>query len=75
LSRTIITGITALMALVGLLFLGGEALSGFAIAMLFGIITGTYSSLYVAAPAILLWGVRRGREGSSEKRGTPQTAG
>jgi preprotein translocase subunit SecF len=52
--------------------LGGEALSGFAIAMLFGIITGTYSSLYVAAPAILLWGVKRGREG--EARGTPQPA-
>jgi preprotein translocase SecF subunit len=73
LSRTIITGCTALMALVGLLFLGGEALSGFAIAMLFGIIIGTYSSLYVAAPAILVWGVKRGREG--EARASPQTAG
>ncbi len=73
LSRTIITGCTALMALVGLLFLGGEALSGFAIAMLFGIIVGTYSSLYVAAPVILLWGVKRGREGDT--RGAPQTAG
>jgi len=76
LSRTIITGVTALMALVGLLFLGGEALSGFAIAMLFGIICGTYSSLYVAAPAILIWGVKRGR---GETRGgasqaTPETA-
>jgi len=73
LSRTIITGCTALFALVGLLFLGGEALSGFAIAMIFGIIVGTYSSLYVAAPAILIWGVKRGREG--EKREAPQTAG
>jgi preprotein translocase SecF subunit len=73
LSRTIITGCTALMALIGLLFLGGEALSGFAIAMLFGIIIGTYSSLYVAAPAILVWGVKRGREG--EARASPQTAG
>ena len=33
--------------------------------MIFGIIVGTYSSLYVAAPAILLWGVRRGREGEA----------
>ncbi|HJS79349.1 MAG TPA: protein translocase subunit SecF [Vitreimonas sp.] len=73
LSRTIITGCTALFALIGLLYVGGEALSGFAIAMIFGIIIGTYSSLYVAAPAILLWGVRRGREG--EARGAPQTAG
>ncbi len=70
LSRTIITGCTALFALVGLLYLGGEALRGFAIAMIFGIIVGTYSSLYVAAPAILLWGVRRGREG--EARPAPQ---
>ena len=73
LSRTIITGCTALFALIGLLYVGGEALSGFAIAMLFGIVIGTYSSLYVAAPAILLWGVRRGREG--EARGAPRTAG
>lgn len=73
LSRTIITGCTALFALVGLLYLGGESLSGFAIAMIFGIIIGTYSSLYVAAPAILLWGVKRGREG--EARGSPQAAG
>lgn len=58
LSRTIMTGCTALMALVALLYFGGEALSGFAIAMIFGIIVGTYSSLYVAAPALLLWGVR-----------------
>jgi SecD/SecF fusion protein len=75
LSRTIITGCTAVFALIGLLFLGGEALSGFAIAMLFGIICGTYSSLYVAAPAILLWGVGRAREGGSEPRGAPQTSG
>ncbi|MGQ0534434.1 MAG: protein translocase subunit SecF [Caulobacteraceae bacterium] len=74
LSRTIITGCTALFALVGLLYLGGEALSGFAIAMIFGIIIGTYSSLYVAAPAILLWGVKRGREGV-KTREVPQTAG
>lgn len=74
LSRTIITGCTALFALVGLLYFGGEALSGFAIAMIFGIIVGTYSSLYVAAPSILLWGVRRGREGD-KVREAPQPAG
>lgn len=72
LSRTIITGATALFALVGLYYFGGEALRGFAIAMIFGIIVGTYSSLYVAAPAILIWGIRRGREG--ETRAAPQGA-
>jgi len=54
---------TTLMALVALLYFGGEALSGFAICMIFGILIGTYSSIYVAAPILLLWGVRRGREG------------
>ena len=63
LSRTIITGCTALFAVIGLAYLGGDALRGFAIAMIFGILVGTYSSLYVAAPAILIWGVKRGREG------------
>lgn len=75
LSRTIITGATAVFALVGLLFLGGESLSGFAIAMLFGIICGTYSSLYVAAPVILLWGVKRGAGRVDEAREAPRTAG
>jgi preprotein translocase SecF subunit len=60
LSRTIVTGMTALMALTGLLVVGGEAMAGFSIAMLFGIVMGTYSSLYVAAPSILIWGVNRG---------------
>ncbi len=59
LSRTIITGVTAVMALAGLAFLGGETLFSFSIAMIFGIVIGTYSSIYVAAPVILLWGVNR----------------
>jgi preprotein translocase subunit SecF len=60
LSRTIITGLTAVMVLAALAFLGGEALFGFSIALMFGIIVGTYSSIYVGAPIILLWGVKRG---------------
>ena len=62
LSRTIITGLTAIMALTGLAVFGGDALFGFAIIMIFGITLGTYSSVYVAAPVILLWGVKRGEE-------------
>jgi len=62
LSRTIITGVTAILALSGLAFFGGEALRGFSIAMIFGIIIGTYSSVYVASPIILLWGVKRNDE-------------
>ncbi len=62
LSRTIITGVTAILALSGLAIFGGEALRGFSIAMIFGIIIGTYSSVYVASPIILLWGVKRNDE-------------
>jgi preprotein translocase subunit SecF/SecD/SecF fusion protein len=62
LSRTIITGLTAVMVLAALAIYGGPALFGFSIALMFGIVVGTYSSIYVGAPIILLWGVRRGGE-------------
>jgi len=62
LSRTIIPGVTAVMVLAALAIFGGEALFGFSIALMFGIIIGTYSSIYVGAPIILLWGVKRGDE-------------
>jgi len=59
LSRTVITGLTALLALGGLAIFGGEALRNFSIALIFGIVIGTYSSIYVALPIILVWGVKR----------------
>ena len=59
LSRTMITGATALLALSGMLFLGGPTIFPTIIAMVFGIFVGTYSSIYVALPVILLWGVNR----------------
>jgi preprotein translocase SecF subunit len=62
LSRTIVTGVTGLMALTGLAIFGGEALFAFSVAMIFGIIVGTYSSIFVAAPVLLMLGVRRGEE-------------
>lgn len=58
LSRTVITGVTALLALSGLAVFGGELLRPLSIVLLFGIVIGTYSSIYVASPIILLWGVR-----------------
>lgn len=67
LSRTIITGITAVMVLAALAIFGGEALFGFSIALMFGIIIGTYSSIYVGAPIILLWGVKRGESSDDAK--------
>jgi SecD/SecF fusion protein len=62
LSRTVITGLTALLALSGLAIFGGESLRPLSIVLLFGIVIGTYSSIYVASPIILLWGVRRDDE-------------
>ncbi|HEY3695003.1 protein translocase subunit SecF [Phenylobacterium sp.] len=62
LSRTIITGLTALLALGGLAVFGGPTLFGMSLILMFGIVIGTYSSIYVAAPVILLWGLKRGEE-------------
>jgi preprotein translocase SecF subunit len=59
LSRTVITGVTALLALGGLAVFGGPTLLGMSLVLMFGIVIGTYSSIYVAAPVILLWGVNR----------------
>lgn len=54
LSRTLITGISVLVALLVLVFFGGEALEGFAFTMFIGIVVGTYSSIYIAA-SFVLW--------------------
>lgn len=62
LTRTIITSVTAIIALVALAVFGGPSLYGLSVIMLFGICIGTYSSIYIAAPVILLWGVKRGEE-------------
>ncbi len=59
LSRTFITGITTLIVLVCLYVLGGEVLRGFSFAMLFGVIFGTYSSIFVAVPLLLYLKVQR----------------
>ncbi len=59
LSRTIITGTTALLALSGSIANPASALFSLTATMAFGILVGTYSSIYVALPVILLWGVRR----------------
>ena len=53
LSRTVITGGTTLLVLIILFFLGGEVLKDFCFALLFGIIVGTYSSIYIASPILL----------------------
>lgn len=60
LCRTIVTSFTAFLVLVALFFFGGEVIHDFSFALLIGIIVGTYSSVFVASPLLLLWkGSRR----------------
>tara|TARA_B100000029_G_scaffold344106_1_gene336526 strand:- start:1288 stop:2184 length:897 start_codon:yes stop_codon:yes gene_type:complete len=53
LSRTIITSITTLLALITIFLFGGEILKGFSLAMILGVVFGTYSSIYIANPALV----------------------
>jgi preprotein translocase subunit SecF len=59
LSRTIITGLTTMLVLVALYFLGGEVIRSFALALLMGVVVGTYSSIYVASLVALAMGVSK----------------
>lgn len=56
LSRTIVTSLTVLLTSVALFFFGGEVLHDFSLAMIIGLLIGTYSSVFVASPIVLLWG-------------------
>lgn len=55
LSRTILTSLTTLMVVVSLFFLGGEVIHNFSFALLIGVLVGTYSSIYIASPVLLVW--------------------
>lgn len=57
LSRTITTSLTTLLALFSLYFIGGPAVSGFTAAMIWGVVVGTYSSVFIAAPMLLFFKV------------------
>ncbi len=60
LSRTIITSLTVVLVLVPLVLFGGEVLHDFSMALLIGVIVGTYSSIFVASPLLVVWHVRTG---------------
>tara|TARA_X000000368_G_C22939854_1_gene671618 strand:- start:167 stop:1063 length:897 start_codon:yes stop_codon:yes gene_type:complete len=57
LSRTLITSVTTLLALISIFVLGGEILRGFALAMIIGVLIGTYSSIFVASPILKYFNV------------------
>ncbi|MBX3307859.1 MAG: protein translocase subunit SecF [Nitrospira sp.] len=61
LSRTIVTSLTVVLVLIPLTFAGGEVLHDFSLALLGGVIFGTYSSVFVASPLLLLWPGAQGR--------------
>lgn len=67
LSRTLITSITTLLALFSLYVFGGEVIRGFVFAMIWGVLVGTYSSIFIAAPLLLRLGVKRDWSGLDSK--------
>ncbi|MNT72048.1 preprotein translocase subunit SecF [compost metagenome] len=58
LSRTVLTGSTTLLALLALYLFGGEVIASFTLAMLFGVLVGTFSSVYIAAPVLIAFKLR-----------------
>jgi preprotein translocase SecF subunit len=66
LARTLVTSLTTLLALVCLFMFGGEVLRGFVAALIFGVVIGTYSSLFLASPLLILLGVHRGQDDDAD---------
>ncbi|MDE0968554.1 MAG: protein translocase subunit SecD [Octadecabacter sp.] len=66
LSRTFMTSFTTLLALISLYVLGGDVIRGFVFAMIWGVIVGTYSSIFVASTTLLILGVKRDWSGNNK---------
>ena len=68
------TSLTTMLVLVALFFLGGEIIHGFALALIIGVIVGTYSSIYIASTSMLMMGVSKAdlmpvkKEGAADER-------
>ena len=65
LPRTILTSVTTMLALIALYIFGGEVLRGFTFTMIWGVVVGTYSSIFIASPVLILLGTNR--EGAKEQ--------
>lgn len=74
LSRTVLTSVTTLIALLSLYILGGEVIRGFVFAMIWGVIVGTYSSIFIAAPVLTFLGTKRDWSGNTDTGPTTNTA-
>jgi len=68
LSRTLITSVTTLLALLSIYLFGGEILKGFSLAMILGVIIGTYSSIYIANPVLVYLKVNHNTIVKEEKK-------
>jgi preprotein translocase SecF subunit len=68
LSRTILTSTTTLIPILCLYFFGGAVLQDFALAIIIGVVVGTYSSVFIASPIVLWWTRARGGSASSLRR-------
>lgn len=76
LSRTVLTGTTTALALASLAVFGGETIRSFAAPMLFGVVVGTFSSIYIAGPILILFGLRRQAAPPDDGRsGQPSVSG
>jgi preprotein translocase subunit SecF len=71
LDRTLITGGLTLLSVIALFFFGGEVLRGFAFTMIVGIITGTYSSVFIAAAIVVIWQGRKPMKAAPAAAATP----
>ena len=70
LSRTVMTSFTTLLALIALYVLGGDVIRGFTFAMIWGVLVGTYSSVFIASPILLRLGVKRDWDKDNGAAGT-----
>jgi len=70
LSRTMMTSVTTLIALIALLVLGGDVIRGFVFAMTWGVIVGTYSSIFIASAILMALGVKRDWSNTNNEAGT-----
>ncbi len=75
LSRTILTGVTTIAVLFALFFLGGDVIQNFTFAMLFGVLIGTYSSIFISAPVIDYLGIKRDWSDNAAKTGAGAAVG
>jgi preprotein translocase subunit SecF len=74
LSRTVLTSLLTFVVVVVLFFLGGEVLRGFSFVMIIGIIVGTYSSIFIAAPLVIVWEEWRQKRAAAKSSSAPAPA-